>query len=164
MRILNIHIENFGRLKDCDITFDRGLNAVVRENGWGKTSLAAFIRAMFYGLEGERKRDLKENERLRYQPWNKGHFGGSMKFEAGGKCYIVTRDFGAKDRNEGFRLQDAVTLLDSPDYSDGSEKSCFISTGKHSEERHFSIMPRYSIAVAEVCPETEKARKRVRKT
>lgn len=118
MRILNIHIENFGRLKDCDITFDRGLNAVVRENGWGKTSLAAFIRAMFYGLEGERKRDLKENERLRYQPWNKGHFGGSMKFEAGGKCYIVTRDFGAKDRNEGFRLQDAVTLLDSTDYSE----------------------------------------------
>ena len=118
MRILHIHIENFGRLKDCDITFDRGLNAVVRENGWGKTSLAAFIRAMFYGLEGERKRDLKENERLRYQPWNKGHFGGSMKFEAGGKCYIVTRDFGAKDRNEGFRLQDAVTLLDSTDYSE----------------------------------------------
>ena len=33
MKILHIHIENFGRLKDCDITFDRGLNAVVRENG-----------------------------------------------------------------------------------------------------------------------------------
>ena len=118
MRIRSIHIENFGRLKDCDITFDTGLNAVVRENGWGKTSLAAFIRAMFYGLEGERKHDLKTNERLRYQPWNKGHFGGSMEFEAGGKRYIVTRDFGAKDRNDGFRLQDAVTLLDSTDYSE----------------------------------------------
>ena len=118
MRIRSIHIENFGRLKDCDITFDTGLNAVVRENGWGKTSLAAFIRAMFYGLEGERKHDLKTNERLRYQPWNKGHFGGSMEFEAGGKRYIVTRDFGEKDRNDGFRLQDAVTLLDSTDYSE----------------------------------------------
>lgn len=118
MRIIGIHIENFGRLSNCDLTFDTGLNTVIRENGWGKTSLAAFIRAMFYGLEGERKHDLKENERLRYQPWNKGHFGGSMKFEAGGRCYIVTRDFGEKDRNEGFRLQDAETLLDSTDYSE----------------------------------------------
>lgn len=118
MRLIRLHIENFGKLSDFDMDFSDNLNTVLHENGWGKSTLAAFIRTMFYGLEGGRKRGLSENDRMKYMPWNKGHFGGSVEFEASGKRYVVTRDFGSRDKDATFRLQDAETLLDSHDYTD----------------------------------------------
>ena len=58
MRILSCHIENFGKFHDYSINFSHGVNPLCEENGWGKSTLAAFIQAMFYGFEGERKRSL----------------------------------------------------------------------------------------------------------
>ena len=118
MRLLRLHIENFGRLTNYDMDFTSGVNQVLQENGWGKSTLAAFLRVMFYGLEGARKSKLDENDRAKYKPWNGGHFGGFIEFEAGGKRYIATRDFGEKEKDATFRLQDAVTLLDSRDFSE----------------------------------------------
>ena len=118
MKLIRIRIENFGRLSGLDLELQDGVNSLLRENGWGKSTLAAFLRVMFYGLEGGRKHDLSENDRLKYKPWNKGHFGGSIEFEANGKRYIATRDFGEKEKDGSFRLQDAVTLLDSKDFSE----------------------------------------------
>lgn len=118
MRLIRLHVENFGCLSNYDLDFQEGLNSVLQENGWGKSTLAAFLRVMFYGLEGERKRGYSENDRLKYKPWNGGSFGGSLEFEAGGKRYLVTRDFGEKDKDAFFRLQDATTLLDSSDHSE----------------------------------------------
>ena len=118
MKLIRLHIENFGRLSNVDMDFTSGVNQVLRENGWGKSTLAAFLRVMFYGLEGARKKELDENDRAKYKPWNGGHFGGSIEFEAGGKHYIATRNFGEKEKDATFRLQDAVTLLDSQDFSE----------------------------------------------
>ena len=118
MKIIRLHIENFGKLSNIDMELQEGLNSVLENNGWGKSTLAAFIRVMFYGLEGERKKELSENDRTHYTPWNQGHFGGSLTFEANGKRYLVTRDLGKKDRAEGFLLRDADTLLESKDYSE----------------------------------------------
>ena len=118
MRLLRLHVENFGIISQLDLDFQEGVNEVLKENGWGKSTLAAFLRTMFYGLEGERKKGLSENDRMKYKPWNQGSFGGTIEFEAEGKRYLVTRDFGRKDKEGTFRLQDAVTLLDSKDYSE----------------------------------------------
>lgn len=118
MRLIHLHVENFGRLSDFDMDFKEGANTVLQENGWGKSTLAAFLRVMFYGLDGERKRDLTENERTRYTPWRKGAFGGTVEFECHGKRYIVTRNLDSKDKDGAFRLQDAVTLLDSKDFTE----------------------------------------------
>ena len=118
MRILHIRIENFGTISDFDLDCKEGLNALMHSNGWGKTTLAAFIRAMFYGLEGGRKRDYAVNDRMRYQPWNKGFFGGEITFEVGGKKYVLSRDFGSKDADATFALFDGVTGLPSRDYSE----------------------------------------------
>ena len=118
MKLLHLHVENFGTLSQLDMDFHEGVNEVLQENGWGKSTLAAFLRIMFYGLEGGRKKELSENDRMKYKPWNQGAFGGSLEFEADGKQYLVTRSFGQKEKDATFRLQDAVTLLDSKDYSD----------------------------------------------
>lgn len=113
MRLIRCHIENFGKLHDYTIDFTEGANIICEENGWGKSTFAAFIRAMFYGLEGERKRSIEENERKRYTPWQGGIFGGQLTFEVGGKQYTATRTFNEQDE---FELRDAKTNLISNDY------------------------------------------------
>ena len=60
MKLLNLHIENFGKLSDVDIDLNNGTNVIFHENGWGKSTLAEFIRVMFYGLEGSRKKEYLE--------------------------------------------------------------------------------------------------------
>lgn len=119
MQIHRIHIENFGKLHDFDMEFRQGMNVLRAANGWGKTTLAAFIKAMFYGLDYTTKRSLKENERKKYAPWQGGAFGGSMEFSAGEKRYRTERFFGVKDKKEDtFCLYDLETGLPDKDYSE----------------------------------------------
>ena len=96
MRIINCHIENFGRLSGYDRDFTDGCNAIMASNGQGKSTLAAFIRVMFYGFEGEGKRRTGENERKRYEPWQGGVYGGRLTFSDGEKTYVIQRTFGNK--------------------------------------------------------------------
>ena len=115
MKIISCHIENFGKLHDCTLHFADGLNTFCEENGWGKSTFAAFVRAMFYGLEGDRKRSIEENERKRYAPWQGGVFGGQLTFEANGKEYRISRVFRDKDVNDEFELREVKTNLISTD-------------------------------------------------
>jgi len=117
MRILKIHISNFGKLHELDYDFSKPLTVICEENGWGKSTLTAFLKAMFYGLQGNGKRDLENNERKRYAPWQGGAFGGSLTFEAKGKTYLLSRIFKDKEANDEFDLRDALTNLKSEDYS-----------------------------------------------
>ena len=138
MKLLNLHIENFGKLSDVDIDLNNGTNVIFHENGWGKSTLAEFIRVMFYGLEGSRKKEYLENDRTRFQPWNGKHFGGELSFEANGKQYKIVRNLAGKDRDMTFKLYDLTTMLESSDYSEkiGEElfgvdcesfrKTCFV--------------------------------------
>ncbi len=117
VKIISCYVENFGKLHDYSVDFSDGLNIVCEENGWGKSTFAAFVRAMFYGLVGERKRNLLENERKRYKPWQGGVFGGKLTFEIQGKTYQISRVFYDKEANDEFELRDAQTNLLSKDYS-----------------------------------------------
>ena len=117
MKLISCHIENFGKLRDCSMEFQNDLNVICEKNGWGKSTFAAFIRAMFYGLEGERKRSIEENERKRYKPWQGGIFGGQLVFEEHGRRYEILRIFQDKEANDEFELRDADTNLISDAYS-----------------------------------------------
>ena len=115
MRIVSCHIENFGKLHDYSVDFTAKENRICQENGWGKSTFAAFVRAMFYGLEGKRKQKIEENEYTRYTPWQGGVFGGKLTFETKGKQYTITRTFGS---SESFELRDAITNIVSTDYTE----------------------------------------------
>ncbi len=117
MRILSCHIENFGKLHDRTFDFSAPITWICQENGWGKSTLAAFLCAMFYGLEGNRKRNMEENERKRYQPWQGGIFGGQVTFEVGEKQYVLSRIFREKESADEFELRDRETNKKSEDYS-----------------------------------------------
>lgn len=66
MRLIGCYIENFGVLKKARFDFDEKFTAIKQDNGYGKTTLAAFIKAMFYGLPRTRRENLLENERKKY--------------------------------------------------------------------------------------------------
>lgn len=117
MKLIRCHIENFGKLSDFTYDFSEGCNTICEENGWGKSTLAAFLRVMLYGFRNEGKRDPLENERKRYAPWQKGVYGGELQFESDGKLYSVRRIFGNKAAEDEFQLTDARTHLSSSDFS-----------------------------------------------
>lgn len=60
MKLIKCHIENFGKLSDFTYDFTDGCNTVCEENGWGKSTLAAFLRVMLFGFRNEGKRDPLE--------------------------------------------------------------------------------------------------------
>lgn len=118
MRLIRCHIENFGKLSDVTIDFDKNINCINEENGWGKTTLASFIKVMFYGFENENKRDNIAKERFIYKPWQIGVFGGQLTFEDEGNTYTIERIFGERKSSDNFKLLNADTNLESKKYSD----------------------------------------------
>ena len=116
MKLLKCHIENFGKLSNFDYNFENGLNTIKEENGFGKTTFASFIKAMFYGLESKRNTKLLI-DRKKYQPWQGGAFGGSIEFELNDKKYKIERFFERKEADDSFKLYDLSTNLESNDYT-----------------------------------------------
>lgn len=117
MKLIRCHVENFGALSKFDWEFHDGLNIVCQENGWGKSTFAAFLKVMFYGFGNEKKRSQLEREREKYKPWQGGIYGGSIEFEAGQKRYRMDRTFGEREREDTFMLFDLDTGLPTVLYS-----------------------------------------------
>lgn len=118
MYLTKIYVENFGVLHDYEYTPEKGLNQLCMENGKGKTTLAVFLRAMFYGMPQTRTRKiLDEAERKKYKPWQGGIMGGYVCFEKGDKSYRLIRTFGSREREDTFKLIDERTGNETDDYS-----------------------------------------------
>lgn len=50
MRLISCTIENFGKLNNVTYDFTNDCNTICEDNGWGKSTLASFIRVMFLDL------------------------------------------------------------------------------------------------------------------
>lgn len=140
MRLISAYIAGFGRICDRNITFEPGLNEIMSANGKGKTTLAVFIKAMFYGMEySPRKSSLTERDH--YRPWNAGTFGGNLVFTVERKKYRIERTFGGTAKEDTFALFNEDTGEASTDYSEkigeelfevdreSFEKSIFVPQG-----------------------------------
>ena len=115
MKLISCYIENFGGLSAFKMEFDAGLTVLREENGFGKTTLAEFIRAMLYGFPRQTKNLSK---RKKYRPWNGGKCGGHLTFEHEGRVYRIERTFGATPRGDVFNLIDLQTGQKSLDFSE----------------------------------------------
>lgn len=125
MKLLNCYIENFGKLHGYRHTFEDGLNIILEDNGWGKTTFAAFVKAMFYGMDYTTKKSVAENERRRFQPWQGGSYGGYIVFEIKGKIYRIERFFGAKDKDDVYHLYDETSGMISNDFGERPGEEIF---------------------------------------
>ena len=159
MKLINCHIYAFGNLKDFSYDFSDGLNTIKEENGWGKSTLAAFIKAIFYGLNGDNKKNLAENERHKYKPWNSTEkFGGSVVFEWKGKSYKLERFFGNKQSEDTVRIFDVETGKQFPNTENlgkrifGIDEEGFLST-TYLSQKDFEVKSNTSITAKynEVC-------------
>jgi len=118
MKLLACHIDNFGKLSDVTLQFTDGLNVINEANAWGKSTLAAFLKAMFYGLDAKKTAGAFEKERIMYRPWQGGAFGGEVDFEINGKKYRISRSFGRTDKADEFHVYDLRTNIESLDFSE----------------------------------------------
>ena len=118
MKLIKCHVENFGTLHDFTVVFENGLSVIKEDNGFGKTTTASFVKAMFYGMNKYQGKDLEKNDRARYKPWQGGNFGGNLDFTVRGKTYRIERFFGAKAADDTFCLFDLEKETESKDYTE----------------------------------------------
>ena len=118
MKLIACHVENFGKLSNLTLKFSNGLNVINEANAWGKSTLAAFLKTMFYGLDAKKGVGAFEKERVMYRPWQGGSFGGEVDFEVNGKQYRISRSFGLTEKTDEFHLYDLRTNLECFDYSE----------------------------------------------
>ena len=143
MKLVSCHVENFGKLTDLSFRFEEDLSVLFAENGWGKSTFAAFLKVMFYGFDGENRRNEDGNERLRYRPWSGGVYGGSVVFTSAGRTYRMMRTFGTRKKEDVFCLFDEETGLRSGDYTQevgeelfGIDRDSFLRTVFWSQRDH----------------------------
>lgn len=125
MKLIECYIENFGKLSAYRLKFNDGMNSYVYENGYGKTTLTEFIKAMLYGLSDTKKTDISENDRRHYLPWGGGVCGGWLSFSANGKNYRVERSFGAKAQDDTFAIYDLALGKETSDYTENLGRELF---------------------------------------
>ncbi len=109
MIITKIHVENFGKLNNLNMDLVEGLNQIYKENGWGKTSLSNFIKAMLYGMPAKSRGEIFNYDRTKYMPWQGGKYGGFIEFEAFNKKYRLTRFFGKTPEFDSLEILDLTT-------------------------------------------------------
>ena len=100
MRITQIYIENFGKHSKIRYTFQQNITQFLEQNGFGKTTFAAFLKAMFYGLPTIRQNTKEFNDRQHYAPFNGGKFGGNITFIHNEQEYTIERFFDQKSETK----------------------------------------------------------------
>ncbi len=96
MKLVKCHIENFGKLNNREFVFNQGLTSLCFGNGYGKSTLVAFIKAMLYGMKSVRKGGRELEDREKYYPFGGGTFGGNITILHNGREYRIERFFDIK--------------------------------------------------------------------
>ena len=99
MRIEQIDIESFGKLRRLHINLGEGINVIRGDNESGKSTVAAFIKFIFFGFTKEEFLPTGEiGERERYTSWDSGRAAGSLTVKSADKMYKIERDISANQR------------------------------------------------------------------
>ena len=105
MILLELYIRTFGGLSNRTLSFGPGFNLVFGPNERGKSTVLACLAAMLYGMPGG-PRNIRDNLRRRYLPWDGSPARASLTIEQDGRVYRVERTFGKR------RSEDALTVTD----------------------------------------------------
>ena len=110
MRILSLDIDRFGCFEDKHLNFKKGLNIVNGPDGSGKTTLAALLAGMLFGLSEEEKRQYFP------EPFS-GRYSARMTIETETGKYLIARSFADEgelyvtDLTSGDDLADPAAFL-----------------------------------------------------
>ena len=82
----------FGGLEKAVLTPGDGLTIITAPNEAGKSTWAAFLKAMFYGIDTkERDRVGYLAEKNHYQPWSGAPMSGEVELEWEGRNITLRR-------------------------------------------------------------------------
>ena len=97
MKIKNLKINGFGKLKEKEIKLEDGINIIYGENEAAKSSLLKFITSMFYGASKNKNgKELSDFER--FKPWQTEEFSGKIEYILdSGESFEVYREFKKKN-------------------------------------------------------------------
>lgn len=90
MKIVNLQIGEFGKLKNRTFELGETLNIIRGDNESGKSTLLLFIKFMLYGL-AKKSRGASVSEADRAISWSSDEASGSMMLYHGGKLYRIER-------------------------------------------------------------------------
>ena len=97
MKIENIQVNSFGKLKNKEINLSNGVNLIYGKNEAGKSTLLKFIQNIFYGTSKNKKGKSFSDYDL-YKPWDGEDFSGKITYTLDtGEKYEVFREFGKKN-------------------------------------------------------------------
>lgn len=113
MQILDIHIGSFGGIQNMKLSFEDGFQIIYGENGYGKSTIMSFIRLMLYG-KNSKSRDLNQNLRKKYTPFNGSKMNGSMRWEINGHSIRIDREFGKTQANDIIYVFNETTGTELP--------------------------------------------------
>ena len=100
MKLLELHIDGFGKFHDRTISFEDGINIIYGRNEAGKSTLHTFIRGMLFGIERGRGRAAKNDTYSKFEPWeNSGTYEGWLRLEQNGTVYRIERRFRKDDKS-----------------------------------------------------------------
>ncbi len=115
MVIRKLEIESFGKFKDYQVELKEGINTIFGENEMGKSTICAFILAMFYDFT-EKGKGIRDDLRTRYLPWSGEPMSGTVYFSHNKKNYILKRRMAKTVRGA------KVTLLDGDTWEEISDE------------------------------------------
>ncbi len=97
MKINKLKINNYGKLKEKEIEFNKNINIIYGENESGKSTLLNFIVNSIYGISKNKKgKDISNFEK--YEPWVGEDFSGKLEYELdNNQKFEVFRDFRKKN-------------------------------------------------------------------
>ena len=97
LKIENIKVNSFGKLKNKEINLSNGINLIYGKNEAGKSTLLKFIQNIFYGTSKNKKGKTFSDFEL-YKPWDDEEFSGKITYKLdSGEKYEVFREFGKKN-------------------------------------------------------------------
>lgn len=136
MILKSLHIVSFGGLRDRDIELSNGVNVIEGVNESGKSSMAMFIKFIFYGLSSKTTKNLP-SERQRYINTTTGQAAGYIMVEAeDGTLYRLERALITSDGSsprERIRIinqatGDVITGQEPGEYFFGVPVDVFVNT------------------------------------
>ncbi len=115
MKILSM-TATFGCLDGETLTLSDGLTILNRPNESGKSTWAAFVQAMFYGIDTtQRAVKGKLADKQRYLPWSGKPMSGTMELEVDGRRIVLQRTSQRNKPMSVFRAYDKDTGLEIPE-------------------------------------------------
>ena len=133
MKIQELYVQSFGVLRERFFRFDEGVNILEGPNESGKSTLAAFIKYLFYGPGAKNSPD-----RIRYMTGVKS--GGWVLFTAGNgtvwrveRVTVIESDGTRESVRDNVRIVDVETNREIPEkhpgeYFFGVDENVFMNT------------------------------------